>query len=36
MEQLEKRLYPFDGSWQDWKPDPNWQPPRLPGNWDKI
>jgi protein associated with RNAse G/E len=36
FEKLEKRLYPFDGSWLDWKPDPNWEPPKLPENWDKI
>jgi protein associated with RNAse G/E len=36
MERLEKRQYPFDGSWLDWKPDPTWQPPMLPENWDKI
>jgi protein associated with RNAse G/E len=36
MGRLETRHYPFDGSWLDWKPDPNWKPPRLPGNWDKI
>jgi len=33
---LEKRQYPFDGSWLDWKPDPGWAPPTLPENWDKI
>ncbi len=36
MARLEKRQYPFDGSWLDWMPDPSWQPPRLPENWDKI
>jgi protein associated with RNAse G/E len=36
MERLEKREPPFDGSWLDWRPDPTWRPPRLPGNWDKI
>jgi protein associated with RNAse G/E len=36
FEKLEKRQYPFDGSWLDWKPDPAWQPPKLPQNWDKI
>jgi predicted RNA-binding protein associated with RNAse of E/G family len=36
MERLEKRQYPFDGSWLDWKPAPAWQPPMLPQNWDKI
>ena len=33
---LEKRQYPFDGSWLNWMPDPNWSPPKLPANWDKI
>ena len=36
FDKLEKRQYPFDGSWLDWKPDPNWEPPKLPENWDKI
>jgi len=36
FDKLEKRQYPFDGSWLDWKPDPSWKPPRLPENWDKI
>ena len=36
FEKLEARRYPFDGSWLDWKPDPNWSPPTLPENWDKI
>jgi predicted RNA-binding protein associated with RNAse of E/G family len=33
---LEKRQYPFDGSWLNWMPDPSWSPPKLPENWDKI
>jgi protein associated with RNAse G/E len=33
---LEKRQYPYDGSWLNWMPDPNWLPPKLPKNWDKI
>jgi protein associated with RNAse G/E len=36
FDRLEKRQYPFDGSWLDWMPDPGWQPPSLPENWDKI
>ena len=36
LERLEKRRYPFDGSWLDWMPDPTWSPPTLPENWDKI
>ena len=33
---LEKRQYPYDGSWLNWMPDPNWLPPKLPKNWAKI
>ena len=36
LERLERRKYPFDGSWLDWLPDPSWSPPTLPENWDKI
>ena len=33
---IEKRQYPCDGSWLNWMPDPDWLPPKLPKNWDKI
>ena len=36
LAKLEKRGYPFDGSWLNWMPDPSWSPPKLPENWDKI
>jgi len=36
FDRLEKRQYPFDGSWLDWMPDPAWMLPTLPENWDKI
>jgi protein associated with RNAse G/E len=36
LERLEERQYPFDGSWLNWIPDPNWSPPKLPEDWDKI
>ena len=36
FDRLEKRQYPFDSSWLNWMPDPNWSPPKLPENWDKI
>jgi len=36
LKRLEERRYPFDGSWLDWMPDPDWSPPTLPENWDKI
>jgi predicted RNA-binding protein associated with RNAse of E/G family len=34
--ELEKRQYPFDGSWLDWTPDSLWTPPKLPENWDRV
>lgn len=36
LDKLEKRQYPYDGSWLNWTPDPAWSPPKLPENWDKI
>ena len=36
LKKLEKRQYPFDGTWLDWMPDAAWSPPTLPENWDKI
>ena len=36
LDRLEKRQYPFDGSWLDWMPDPAGPLPTLPENWDKI
>jgi protein associated with RNAse G/E len=33
---LEKRQYPYDGSWLDWIPDPTWSPLRLPEGWDTL
>jgi protein associated with RNAse G/E len=36
LDQLEKRRYPFDGTWLGWSPDPDWLPPKLPKNWDQV
>jgi protein associated with RNAse G/E len=36
LNKLEKRQYPFDRSWLDWLPHPNWIPPKLPENWEQI
>lgn len=36
LDKLEKRKYPFDGSWLDWTPDPTWSAPKLPVTWDKM
>ena len=36
FDRLAQRAYPFDGSWRDWRPHPNWQPPTLPESWDRV
>ena len=33
---VEKRAYPLDASWFNWRPDSNWSAPKLPENWDQI
>ena len=33
---LQRRQYPFDGSWLEWRPDPEWQPPSLPDGWQIV
>jgi predicted RNA-binding protein associated with RNAse of E/G family len=27
---------PFDGSWDDWRPDPEWSVPVLPAGWEVV
>jgi hypothetical protein len=36
FEKRDKRCYPFDGKWLDWRPASNWSPSKLPADWDKI
>jgi len=36
IKKIELRQYPLDGTWLNWRPDPNWHPPRLPENWDEV
>ena len=33
---LERREYPLDGSWINWKPDLKWLASKLPEDWNKI
>lgn len=35
FDKIHKRCYPLDGSWMHWRPDPSWNPPRLPERWDE-
>jgi predicted RNA-binding protein associated with RNAse of E/G family len=28
--------WPFPTGWEDWRPDPGWEPPTLPAGWDTI
>jgi hypothetical protein len=33
---IERGLFPFDGTWCDFEPDPAWlTPPALPAGWDR-
>ena len=33
---LEKRLYPLNSSWLNWRPNPKWTVPCLPENWEVV
>ena len=28
--------WPFPTGWEDWRPDPGWEPPTLPAGWDTV
>lgn len=32
----ERREAPFDGSWDGWRPDPEWPTPVLPAGWEDV
>lgn len=36
FDRLEKRNYPYDGTWLGWLPDSTWSPPGLPKDWDTV
>jgi len=36
LKQIERRSCPLDGSWNDWRPDPNWNPASLPPTWQEY
>jgi hypothetical protein len=29
-------MRPWPTGWEDWRPDPRWEPPRLPAGWDVV
>jgi hypothetical protein len=33
---MEARRFPFDGSYLNWRPDPNWSIPELHPGWDRV
>ncbi len=33
---IEKRAYPLDASWLNWRPDPTLPEPYLPKNWEEV
>jgi hypothetical protein len=32
--EVESRSWPFNAGFESWRPDPSWEIPRLPANWD--
>jgi predicted RNA-binding protein associated with RNAse of E/G family len=28
--------WPFPTGWENWRPDPDWEPPSLPAGWDVV
>jgi predicted RNA-binding protein associated with RNAse of E/G family len=30
----EQNLWPFNGGWEHWQPDPGWPIPAIPDGWD--
>jgi protein associated with RNAse G/E len=36
FEKFEHRRYPFDDTWLKWMPHPQWCPPNLPADWEKV
>jgi hypothetical protein len=36
IKEIEARVFPFDGTWTDFRPDPSWPvPAELPAGWDR-
>ncbi|MEY2469472.1 MAG: hypothetical protein QOF21_2170 [Actinomycetota bacterium] len=33
---MQRRDPPYDGAWLDWRPDPTWDVPQLPGEWTSL
>ncbi|MEU3750873.1 MULTISPECIES: DUF402 domain-containing protein [Streptomyces] len=36
VEQIRSWGTPFADGWENWRPDPGWPVPRLPGDWDRT
>jgi hypothetical protein len=32
--EIEERRFPFNAGYESWRPDPAWEVPQLPGDWD--
>jgi hypothetical protein len=32
--EIEERRFPFNAGYETWRPDPAWEVPQLPGDWD--
>jgi len=36
FDRINKRSYPLDSSWLQWRPDPTWTLPKLPERWQVV
>lgn len=34
IERIEARAWPFNAGWETWQPDPGWEIPTIPTDWD--
>ena len=36
IENIRAKVIPFDGSWNNWRPPPDWSIPYLPDRWEQV
>ena len=36
LERVQKRIIPFDSTWVNWKPEPEWRVPPLHKEWNRV
>lgn len=36
LQTVAENRQPFDNFWANWRPDPNWEMPQIPGDWEQV